>query len=242
MFTCVSHPILGNYVPMSHVQFGLYDECVIIRDEIGNELYKKKCDPLEIETFTQDNGRSIPARGISICFIPVNRLSTINFIKDLTFPLFFNVASKVNNIVGKIFLSIALIFIDLLTLVPRLAILLFYRAPLKAEHPLIPLIKDHPQAKKALDKGYVEIIHQYREVKDTGINTLGEKVVENTIHEKITLVCIKELIGVRTKMANIIAKSQQLHEIVHNGVSLGGYRISFYGENMGSTISSESLE
>ena len=121
-------------------------------------------------------------------------------------------------------------------------ILLFYRAPLKAEHPLIPLIKDHPQAQQALDRGYVEIIHQYREVKDAGINSLGEQIVENTIHEKITLVCIKELIGVRTKIANIIAKSQQLQEIVHNGVSRGGYRISFYGENMGSTISSESLE
>ena len=47
MFTCVSHPIFGNYVPMAYVQFGLHpDECVIIRDEIGNELYKKICDQI----------------------------------------------------------------------------------------------------------------------------------------------------------------------------------------------------
>lgn len=41
MFTCLSHPIFGDYVPMAKVQIGLYDECVIIRDENGKELYKK---------------------------------------------------------------------------------------------------------------------------------------------------------------------------------------------------------
>ena len=52
------------------------------------------------------------------------------------------------------------------------------------------MIKNHPQAQEALDKGYVEIIHQYREVKN-GFSSSGKKNVENAIHEKINLVCIK---------------------------------------------------
>lgn len=103
------------------------------------------------------------------------------------------------------------------------------------------MIKNHPQAQEALDKGYVEIIHQYREVKN-GFSSSGKKNVENAIHEKINLVCIKELPGVRTKTANIIAERQLLREIVIDGVFLGAYRIiDTYNKKLVSAISSESL-
>jgi hypothetical protein len=190
-----------------------------VKDSKGNVLYKQDAVTKEVaENFLKQYGQSTNGYGMAASFFVPLKLS----VADCLFPTLFNFALKVENLALRILGGLGALFLDLLTLIPRLIIGAPYRYLHNEEkpHPITALIKDVP--------GFVSI-HLHKEITkiDREYGSIEKK---------------DEVYNVATKVEYITKKSSSYTSKLESYMHLdGAWKFTGSGEGGGGSQSTTSF-
>lgn len=143
-----------------------YQATVTIKDANHTVLYSKKFDTRGEYKGFKNQAKSVKGYSLVDSVITPLRSDTLkNFAKDLFAPTYFHFTSKIHNTALKVFTSLFALALDVASLPIRIITAPFRVAemrknPQQANHPIIELIKDRPEATQALQDKVVFVTYE----------------------------------------------------------------------------------
>lgn len=156
---------------------------LVVKDMQNKELYRQDLAwDNDIHDFCAKY-KSVPTVSLLAASFWVVRLDNLeDFATDLFLPTFINHALRIKNVAARIVMSVLAIIWDLLTLIPRI-LTLPWRYCAIVEHPILPLINNDEESKRAgLVKVSFHTIHDIEGLQGAWTACLQKKAI-----------CLKEL-------------------------------------------------